>query len=387
MLHPMVRVNGWFDEPLESWQGHNGSAIGCWEFYRSDPSRGFVRGSKWSLHPTGGPLRIACPPDAPGVWGPAHHDHMAERFGRTVSWILLCEDLPDEAHRVELSDRTDESGLPVPAIRYRISDNSRKMMAWQGQRAEESLLAAGALGVETVIARSNSHLLGTTRMGEDPATSVVNPWGMTHDVANLGIIDGSVFVTAGAVNPTSTIAALALRAADHLVETGPPRRVWNRTARPAPGRPTPPAFPSQPTPEEIPQPQLSPAERQTFTHIADALIPGRHDRPSPTALGLGDDPLDAVLATRPDLAAPLRRALQMLPAGQDRNDDPDLLLHRLDDSQARDALLLTVTGAYYLTPQARQAIGYPGQQARTIHPHALPDYIEEGLLDHVASGD
>ena len=49
------------------------------------------------------------------------------------------------------------------------------------------------------------HLLGTARMGTDPATSVVDPWGKAHDVDNLYVVDGSVFVTAGGVNPTNTI--------------------------------------------------------------------------------------------------------------------------------------------------------------------------------------
>ena len=60
------------------------------------------------------------------------------------------------------------------------------------------------------------HLLGTARMGNDPATSVVNGWGRSHDVKNLFIVDGSVFVTSGGVNPTSTIQALALYVADTM---------------------------------------------------------------------------------------------------------------------------------------------------------------------------
>ena len=47
------------------------------------------------------------------------------------------------------------------------------------------------------------HLLGTARMGTDPERSVVNEWGRSHDVKNLFIVDGSVFVTCGGVNPTS----------------------------------------------------------------------------------------------------------------------------------------------------------------------------------------
>ncbi len=58
--------------------------------------------------------------------------------------------------------------------------------------------------------------MGTARMGRDPARSVVNEWGRAHDVRNLFVIDGSVFVTAAAVNPTSTIMALALYVADRI---------------------------------------------------------------------------------------------------------------------------------------------------------------------------
>ena len=58
------------------------------------------------------------------------------------------------------------------------------------------------------------HLLGTARMGDDPGSSVVNSHGRSHDVPNLYVVDGSVFVTGGAVNPTSTIQALALHVAD-----------------------------------------------------------------------------------------------------------------------------------------------------------------------------
>ena len=53
-------------------------------------------------------------------------------------------------------------------------------------------------------------------MGFDPDNSVVNEWGQSHDVKNLFIIDGSVFVTSGAVNPTTTIQALALYISDQI---------------------------------------------------------------------------------------------------------------------------------------------------------------------------
>ena len=58
--------------------------------------------------------------------------------------------------------------------------------------------------------------MGTARMGDDPARSVVDRNGQAHDVDNLYVVDGSVFVTGGAVNPTPTIQAIALRIADHI---------------------------------------------------------------------------------------------------------------------------------------------------------------------------
>ena len=61
--------------------------------------------------------------------------------------------------------------------------------------------------------------MGTARIGVDPLTSVCDPFGRTHDVPNLFVADGSIFVTAGAMNPTATICAFALRQAEHIAES------------------------------------------------------------------------------------------------------------------------------------------------------------------------
>ncbi len=112
----------------------------------------------------------------------------------------------------------DSDGIPAPKITYRLSDNTRAMLAHGLERGKEVMRAAGAVEVlETPLLRPGGwHLLGTARMGTDPERSVVNPWGRSHDVRNLFIVDGSVFVTAGGVNPTSTIQALALYIGDRI---------------------------------------------------------------------------------------------------------------------------------------------------------------------------
>ena len=110
------------------------------------------------------------------------------------------------------------NGIPAPKIEYTLSDNSKKMIEFALARGEEVMRAAGAADVITskLVANGGWHNMGTARMGKDPASSVVNPWGRTHDVRNLFIIDGSVFVTAAAVNPTRTIQALALFFANQI---------------------------------------------------------------------------------------------------------------------------------------------------------------------------
>jgi choline dehydrogenase-like flavoprotein len=85
-------------------------------------------------------------------------------------------------------------------------------------RGTEILQAAGARDIvaEAPLPHAGWHLMGTARMGTDPARSVVNEWGRSHDVKNLFIVDGSIFVTSGGVNPTATIQALALYVADNI---------------------------------------------------------------------------------------------------------------------------------------------------------------------------
>jgi choline dehydrogenase-like flavoprotein len=223
MMHPFANVMGLFDEQLRSWSGHLGSKIVSYEFYESDPARDFVRGAKWSLAPTGGPINAALPTRAGGpVWGPEHHLRVRSFLGRGVSWGIFGEDLPDPENRVTLSEELkDSSGVPAPKITYRVSDNSRRLLDFQIERATQSLREAGAyqVEVERLMRYSGWHLLGTARMGEDPDTSVVDAFGRSHDVPNLFVVDGSVFPTSGGVNPTSTIAAFAARTADHLVRT------------------------------------------------------------------------------------------------------------------------------------------------------------------------
>lgn len=223
MLHPNCTAVGYYEENLESWRGPAGQLIHSMQFYDTDTSRGFVRGAKLHALPTPGPLNTIETHrqlDFDELWGPAVHD-VARASSNGILWAANVEDLPEEHNRVTLStEEFDSDGLPAPKVEYRVSENTRKILKYTVERMVELHKAAGAKQIITqeLWVDQPGHLLGTARMGDDPATSVVDSFGRSHDVDNLYIADGSIFVTSGSANPTCTISALALRVGRKVVE-------------------------------------------------------------------------------------------------------------------------------------------------------------------------
>jgi choline dehydrogenase-like flavoprotein len=201
--------------------GPIGTLMFSHEFYETDPRRGFVRGYGLQVVRQSGPVHTALG-GAVGQrvpWGRDHHRVFAERFGHLINIGIVGEDLPETINEVALDPvLVDSHGIPAPLVRYRLSDNSLRMLDHGVARAGEVLQAAGAreVLVASPLRTSGWHLLGTARMGDHPMGSVVDRWGRSHDVPNLFLVDGSVFVTSAAVNPTSTIQAVALWVADAI---------------------------------------------------------------------------------------------------------------------------------------------------------------------------
>lgn len=381
MMHPLATVTGFFEAGIESWQGLNGSALISLEFAEDDIRRGFRGGAKWSLHPTGnGPMFEAFRLLAGRIDPALFHDAFRGRFGKGLMWSIMCEDMPDPENRVVLSETmADGSGMPAPRLVYRTSDDARACLSHSCERAVEIFRAAGAVDTETMNpAPYNAHFMGTACMGDDPRNSVVDPWCMSHDIPNLGVIDGSVFVTSGAVNPTATIGAVALRAMRHLIA--------HRAAIPVPSHGAPMVFDAKPgTPASVPaipagSPPLSDRQRARLAALGDALIPSRGGYPGAGTAIAGSGAVEKVLDARADLAAPLLRALD-----DGALDQPHALAE--SDPEAWMALLTVVLGAFYLLPAVRAAVGYEGQVAKPVRPDNYPAYIAEGLLDHLIGGD
>ncbi|MEM7077605.1 MAG: GMC family oxidoreductase [Pseudomonadota bacterium] len=220
MFHPYSMIRGIFEEELD---GPRGPGVCIWsqEFYETDAERGFLRGFTYEINRGTGPVNTAMMGMMSGriPWGADHHAAFDKLHNRVTGMVGICEDLPEEHNTVTLDpDLKDANGIPAPKIDYVLSDNSRRMLDFSVDRASEILRAAGAVDVysEAPISVGGWHLMGTARMGTDPERSVVNEWGRCHDVRNLFIVDGSIFVTSAGVNPTRTIQALALYVADNM---------------------------------------------------------------------------------------------------------------------------------------------------------------------------
>lgn len=176
----------------------------------------------WSR--TGSPYNdVAHLVQAEGLFGEELRARLFHDVSRQVRVSCSIEVLPNPDNRVTLSDLKDASGLPRPAINFATDDYTRSAFGPALDVIAEILRALGA--TPAVVDRDPrhysgaGHVMGTCRMGFDPATSVVDPDLRSHDHRNLYIVGSSPFPTCGTANPTITIAALALRAASNIVAT------------------------------------------------------------------------------------------------------------------------------------------------------------------------
>ncbi len=209
-----------FEQPLNEYKGANVTRV-IQDFYDSDPKRGFYGGGGFDAR-SGGPLTWGqnVPRGTP-TWGPEFKEYL-ESYTYWMSCSGHGTSLAQETNRVDIDpELKDAWGVPAIRVTYKDHPDDVKHANWQVERAREIMDAAGAKQIvaEPVgEARGGVHLLGTCRMGNDPATSVIDKHHRTHDVKNLFISDGSSMVTSGRGQPTLTIEALAFRAAEHIVK-------------------------------------------------------------------------------------------------------------------------------------------------------------------------
>lgn len=257
MVHHFPGGIGFFDERVDYYRGF--WSMRCLDdFYLGDPRSGqriFGLGNIQTIGPSsgyglmaGGMISTA----KVAGWGRAHKERMRTLFGHTQWLGMIGQDPPVVTNTVDLDPSVaDVYGLPVARITYTHHRNDYEVAPYAMAQIEQILLAMGAKSVEGVpavvpfsattgvpqgeqgghragpgrgvpdpIGGLVNHQMGTMRMGDDPATSVVDAHGRMWGTENLFVADGSLLPTSGGYNPTLTIQAVAWRIAQEGIVAG-----------------------------------------------------------------------------------------------------------------------------------------------------------------------
>jgi choline dehydrogenase-like flavoprotein len=182
----------------------------------------FIRG--YQIFPSGGIGEFTMVGKQLPGFGNDWKQAVREYYTAGASVLFQGEVLPYRDNRIEVDEKLkDDAGIPGVRFHYKWRDNENAMFNDMMEVGQEIMRKAGA---EMFPLRNpkpyeyghSIHYVGTSRMGNDPKTSVVNAWNQSHDVPNLFVHDAGAFVTAGNQNPTLTILALALRSSERIID-------------------------------------------------------------------------------------------------------------------------------------------------------------------------
>ncbi|NML36109.1 GMC family oxidoreductase [Chitinophaga sp. G-6-1-13] len=168
-------------------------------------------------------------PKAAGGYGASLKDDYRRYFGAHIGFAGRGECIAREDNYCEIDPNVvDKYGIPVLRFHYTWSDHEVKQAKHMQDTFEQLIVEMGGVpsgtkpGEDTKYGLENPgriiHEVGTTRMGDNPATSVLNKFNQAHEVKNLFVVDGGAFVSQADKNPTWTILALSWRTSDYIVE-------------------------------------------------------------------------------------------------------------------------------------------------------------------------
>jgi choline dehydrogenase-like flavoprotein len=154
---------------------------------------------------------------------------LADHAVRQITLNSACEQLPEKGNSVSLSGKPDDIGVERPAIQYSVDDSQGYVRKSFDKIVEFHARVFAAMGIPESRRKmqhddpgapldfgGSGHIMGTTRMGNNATDSVVDKNCRAHNHQNLFVLGSSVFPTSSTANPTSTIAALSLRAAEAI---------------------------------------------------------------------------------------------------------------------------------------------------------------------------
>ncbi len=163
-----------------------------------------------------------------GAYGKKYKEEARRYYGSFMYFDGRGEMIPNEDSYCDIDpDVVDQWGIPVLRFHWKWSDHELKQAVHMQTTFAQIIEAMGGKVQGTVqtdgnraIARGGQiiHEVGTCRMGDDPQTSVLNPYCQSWDVKNLFVTDGAPFVSNADKNPTLSILAMAWRTTDYVLE-------------------------------------------------------------------------------------------------------------------------------------------------------------------------
>lgn len=217
MSHPLAIIHGLFADDTAPYAGITGGQLTSRDGYGKAKSDGLFGSYQWVLATAIKPNDLTgIAISRPDLFGAALDKFMRHAVDHYAQMVGFAEELPDADNRVTLGDAKGADGLPVARLTHTLSPDTQSLWAHIQAEGLKIYKAAGSesqWGQPMVFA----HAMGGTIMGETAADSVADSYGRVHEMRNLVVAGSGLFPTAGAVNPTYTIYALAARTADHML--------------------------------------------------------------------------------------------------------------------------------------------------------------------------
>jgi choline dehydrogenase-like flavoprotein len=160
--------------------------------------------------------------NAEGI-GSEFKDAITEPGSWKITMSMQGETIPKESNHVRLSkDKKDKWGMQLLITSVGYDENDEKLLQDFFKTGSEMLAAAGCTNIKTIDTKQapglDIHEVGGVRMGNDPATSLLNQWNALHHCKNVFVTDGACMTSTGVQNPSLTFMALTARAVNHAID-------------------------------------------------------------------------------------------------------------------------------------------------------------------------
>ncbi|WP_027554226.1 GMC family oxidoreductase [Bradyrhizobium sp. Cp5.3] len=218
MAHAGANVWAMFDEDVENYLGLSAALLMSQDGYGKGGRDGIFGSYTWTIGIAQKPNDVLGFANSRGaIFGQPLHDFMRKAARGVGKVQAVCEEVPNPENRVLLSDKKDKFGLLMARVIHGFDGSAIRLFEFARDEGLRALKQTSAVDIWAGPTPNVSHVAGGTPMGNDPTSSVTDSYGRLHDLANLFVAGAGLFPTEGAVHPTFTVHALALRSVEYIL--------------------------------------------------------------------------------------------------------------------------------------------------------------------------